>query len=234
MRIAMWSGPRNLSTAMMYSFAQRRDAKVVDEPLYGVYLRRLGVDHPMRDAVLASMVESEDEVIRGLLAPRDCDVFYQKHMCHHLLPGMRRDWIEEMTNVFLIRHPARVIASYGVKRAEFGMEDLGFAQQEALFDALVEAGQEPIVIDSFDIRQNPRAALSGLCEALGIPFDEAMLSWPVGGNAADGAWAPHWYEAVRASTGFAAAEKGLPEIPARHQAILEESLRIYEKLSDKK
>ncbi len=229
--IAMWSGPRNLSTAMMYSFAQRRDCVVVDEPLYGVFLRKTGINHPMREQTLKAMPESEDEVIERLLSPQSRPIFYQKHMTHHLLPDMRRDWIHQVTNVFFIRHPARVIASYGVKRDDFTLEDLGFNQQGALFDYLQSQGQTPLVIDSFDIRANTPKTLQALCEALHIEFDPAMLHWSAGGHSADGVWAAHWYDRIHQSTGFAGAEGALPKVSKEHSGIYEACLEIYEKLA---
>lgn len=213
MRIAMWSGPRNLSTAMMYSFASRADMAVMDEPFYAAYLAQTGLDHPMRGEILAAQPTDPTEVVAQITGSVAAEHFYQKHMSQHMLPGMPRDWMLGFTNVFLIRHPARVIASYAAKRESPVLADIGFTQQAELFDALRAAGEVPIVIDSHDIRDNPEAMLRKLCDAIGLAWDPAMLGWPRGGIAEDGAWAPHWYGSVWNSTGFAGPEGPLPEIP---------------------
>lgn len=226
-RIAMWSGPRNLSTAMMYSFAQRSDCSVVDEPFYGVYLQTDGLNHPMREDVMDAMASDPQAVISDLLGPVEKPVMYQKHMCQHMLPAIPRDWMAEVSNVFLIRHPARVIASFGQKVANVTAQDIGFGMQVALFEACLSLGQTPLVIDSSDVRANPERAIQALCSALDLDFDPAMLSWPKGGNAADGVWAPVWYDAVHNSTGFAGAEGPLPQLDDRQSALLETALPQY-------
>lgn len=233
MRIAMWSGPRNLSTAMMYSFAARGDFAVVDEPFYAAYLRLTGLDHPMRDAILASQSQDPDEVAKALLGPVPGGKphFYQKHMTQHMIPGIPRDWMGQVANVFLIRHPARVIASFGAKWEGFGLDDIGFSQQTELYDYVRGLGQNPVVIDSADIRRDPEAMLSKLCAAVGLDFDPAMLSWPRGGNAADGVWAAHWYGAVHESTGFAPAEGDLPVLEGEAAELLEQALPHYDRLA---
>ncbi|RFP91231.1 HAD family hydrolase [Rhodobacteraceae bacterium 63075] len=231
MKIAMWSGPRNLSTAMMYSFGARADFDVVDEPFYAAYLAATGLDHPMRADVLASQPQDAAEVARGLVAPR-AKHHYQKHMCQHMIAGIPRDWMNSVTNVFLIRHPARVIASFGAKYSGFGLADIGFSQQIELVEQRRAAGEEPIIIDSADIRASPEAMLRALCTALGLPFDPAMLSWPAGGHPADGAWAPHWYGAVHRSTGFAGPEGALQDLEeAGQRRLLDAAMPIYERLT---
>ncbi len=232
--IAMWSGPRNLSTAMMYSFGNRADFDVVDEPFYAHYLRETGLTHPMREAVLASQSQDAAVVVQSLTQPKT-QYFYQKHMCQHMLPSVPRDWMFDAQNVFLIRHPARVIASFGAKySAEYGgfdLADIGFSQQLELYEMLRAAGHNPLVIDSADIRDAPEAMLRALCDKLSIPFSDTMLHWPEGGHASDGAWAPHWYGAVHGSTGFAGPEGPLPELETpQQQALLARALPIYEAL----
>lgn len=212
MNIAMWSGPRNLSTAMMYAFAQRGDCAVWDEPFYAAYLALTGLEHPMRAEILAAGDTDPQAVIARCVAPAERPVFYQKHMTHHMLDEIDETWMRQVTNVFLIRHPARVVASYQAKRENPSLDDLGFRRQYELFEFARALGQTPIVIDSADIRANPKQSLAKLCEALGLAFDEAMLSWPQGGHPADGAWAPHWYGAIHRSTGFAGPEGPLPEL----------------------
>lgn len=232
MRIAMWSGPRNLSTAMMYSFASRKDMAVVDEPFYAAYLAETGLNHPMREEVLASQ-STDPKSVAGALSrsiPAGKPHFYQKHMCQHMLPAMPRGWMSEVVNVFLIRHPARVIASFGAKYEAMTLADIGFTQQTELFDHVQALGKEPIVIDSADIRRDPGAMLRALCDAIGLDWDPAMLSWPAGGNPADGAWAPVWYGAVHRSTGFAEPEGDLPVVSAERTALLDAAMPHYERL----
>ena len=230
----MWSGPRNLSTAMMYAFAARGDCAVVDEPFYGAYLAGTGIDHPMREAVIAAQPADPQEVAAALLGPipGGKPLFYQKHMTLHMIPGVDRAFMQGLTNVFLIRHPARVVASYAKKRENPSLMDIGFVQQAELFDQVADwRGHAPPVIDSADIRDNPRAALSGLCDALGIPFTEAMLHWPAGPKPYDGVWAPHWYGAVHRSTGFEDPEGPLPDLPDDARRLVDQALPYYERLS---
>ncbi|MCR8724459.1 sulfotransferase [Frigidibacter sp. ROC022] len=232
MNIACWSGPRNLSTAMMYSFAARGDCAVVDEPFYAAYLAATGLDHPMREAILASQETDPEKVISACLAPDATrPLRYQKHMTQHMLPGIRRDWLERMSNVFLIRHPARVVASYSAKREDPTLDDIGFRQQAELFDLCTSLGQSPVVLDSDDIRRDPAAMLRRLCERLDIAWTERMLSWPAGGHPADGVWAAHWYGAVHRSTGFAAAEGPLPRLSGPAGDLAEAALPHYERLA---
>ncbi len=232
-RIAMWSGPRNLSTAMMYSFAARGDCAVWDEPFYAAYLALTGLQHPMTPEILAAGEPDPARVAVACLAdlPGEAALYYQKHMTHHMVAGVPRDWMAGCTNVFLIRHPARVIASYAQKREAPTLADLGFTQQEELFLAEADRlGRAPIVIDSADIRAAPEAALTRLCHAIGIPFTPAMLHWPAGPKPHDGAWAPHWYNAVHRSTGFDAAEGPLPELADDYRVLANQALPIYDRL----
>ena len=233
-KIAMWSGPRNLSTALMYSFGNRADFAVVDEPFYAHYLRETGLAHPMRDDVLASQPQDADQVIQSLTNPIS-QHFYQKHMCQHMLPSVPRGWINTVKNVFLIRHPARVIASFGAKYEDFGLADIGFSQQLELFEMLRAEGHTPLVIDSADIREAPEPMLTKLCAALDLSFDPAMLSWPKGGHPSDGIWAAHWYNAVHSSTGFAGPEGPLPILETEdQQELLAKALPIYERIAAQK
>ena len=205
-RIAMWSGPRNISTAMMRSFGNREDAAVVDEPFYAAYLAATGIDHPMRAESLASQPADWKDVVEALLgpAPDGKPVVYQKHMTHHMLPHFGRDWTARFRNAFLIRAPEQVLVSYTKKRAEVTLADIGFVQQAELFEREADRlGHAPPVIDSADVLNDPRATLGALCTALDIAFSERMLSWPPGRHASDGVWAPAWYDAVERSTCFA-------------------------------
>ncbi len=236
MRIAMWSGPRNLSTAMMYAFGARADCAVVDEPFYGPYLRMTGLDHPMRAEILAARTEGAEDVAAALLGsvPAQKSHFYQKHMTQHMIPGMPRDWMAGVVNVFLIRHPARVIASFGAKWDGYGLADIGFTQQTELFHHVQALGKSPVVIDSADIRRDPEGMLRKLCDAIGLAFDPAMLSWPKGGHPQDGIWAAHWYGAVHESTGFAPAEGELPVLRGKAADLLDQALPHYERLAQAK
>lgn len=229
-RIAMWSGPRNLSTAMMYSFAARGDTRVVDEPFYAAFLARTGDDHPMRDAVLASQPTDPDDVVKTLISPVSEPIFYQKHMAHHMHPDWPTDWIAVTRHVLLIRHPARVVASYAKKREAPTLSDLGFAQQTRI----LAATDKPIVIDSSDIRANPAEMLHRLCDRIGIAWTPKMLHWPKGGHPADGVWAAHWYGAVHRSAGFDGAESDLPKLEGDYARLADTAMPYYERLAAQK
>ena len=234
MKIAMWSGPRNLSTAMMYAFAARGDCAVVDEPFYAAYLAATGLAHPMQQEVIASQSTEPLQVAADCIGPipQGQSLFYQKHMTLHMIPGFPRDFMRDLTNVFLIRHPARVVASYAKKREGPTLADIGFQQQAQLFDQIADQlGHAPLVIDSAEIRANPTRALSGLCAALGISFTEKMLHWPAGPKPYDGIWAPHWYNAVHRSTGFEDPEAALPDLAKHYADLVDQALPYYEKLT---
>ncbi len=188
----------------MRSWENRPDTVVVDEPLYSYYLTHSGIDHPAREKVMASQPSDLDLVVSGLLGPvpGDADVYYQKHMCHHLLPETDVSWIPELRNVLLIRDPAEVVASYQRSRAQVVPDDIGVERQLQLFELLSEAGDAPPVVDAADFLADPPAYLRWLCDWMRIPFDEAMLSWPAGPRDSDGVWGPHWYSSVWQSTGF--------------------------------
>jgi len=234
-RIAMWSGPRNLSTAMMYAFAARGDAVVWDEPFYAAYLEATGIDHPMRDAIIDDNETDTDRIAsicKGPI-PQGKSVFYQKHMTLHMVKGFDRRWMRSCQNVFLIRHPARVVASYAKKREGATLADIGFVQQVELYeDVLGWSGSRPLIIDSDDIRANPEGCLRKLCTALGLSFTRNMLHWPAGGNEADGTWAPHWYAAVHRSTGFEGAEGPLPALGGAYAELAAQALPFYQQLSE--
>lgn len=237
-RIAMWSGPRNISTALMRSWGSRPDTTVIDEPLYGHYLRWLPEDrrreHPGADEIIASMVCDWRSVTKTLLGPvPDAKpIWYQKHMAHHLTPGMDLDWISGLTNCFLIRDPAAMIASFAKVIPSPTPEDLGLPQQVALFERIVsETGRIPAVIDSADVLRDPDALLSALCERIGVAFDSSMLSWDAGPRATDGPWATHWYASVEQSTGFAPPRSDQPIVPHYLQDTLECCQPLYDSLA---
>jgi hypothetical protein len=230
----MWSGPRNLSTALMRSFGNRPDCAVSDEPFYACYLRLTGIDHPMRDEILQHH-ESDWRAVDGALAgppPGGRKLWYQKHMTHHMLPEIGRGFMRFCRHAFLIRHPARVLHSYTAKRETVTLRDIGFVEQETLFEeAAAMTGEAPPVVDADALLADPARTLARLCEALRIPFDEAMLSWPPGPRPTDGIWASHWYDAVNRSTGFAQPPPQ-PVLTDPHLKELEaQALPIYERLA---
>jgi hypothetical protein len=225
MRIAMWSGPRNLSTAMMYSFASRPDFAVMDEPFYAAFLAATGVDHPMRDEILSAH-ETDPEKISRMCRAAGAPHLYMKHMPHHMVDGMPFDWAQDCVHIHLIRHPARVIASYVAKREAPTLEDIGYVQQWDVFQRL--GGQ---VVDGTDVRADPEGMLRRLCDVIDLPFDPNMLHWDAGARAEDGVWAKHWYNAVHKSTGFAGAEGELPQLETEMQELMEQALPFYEKMA---
>ncbi len=231
--IAMWSGPRNLSTALMYAFAARGDCAVWDEPFYAAYLKATGIDHPMRDAVIASQDCDPARVALACIGPipQAQSLFYQKQMTLHMIPAFDRGFMRQLTNVFLIRHPARVVASYAKKRERPTLADIGFVQQAELFDEVANwLGRAPLVIAAEDIRADPARALAALCSALGIAYTDTMLHWSAGPKPYDGVWAPHWYNAVSRSTGFDAAEGEIPQLSAGFQVLAEQALPYFHQL----
>jgi hypothetical protein len=233
-RIAMWSGPRNISTAMMRAFGNRGDTAVVDEPLYAYYLLASGAPHPGREEVIAAGETDWRKVAAWLTGPvpGGKPVWYQKHMAHHLLPGMDRGWIARLTNCFLIREPREVIASF-VKVVERPTADeLGLPQQVELFEAeRARTGRVPPVVDSRDILEDPRGVLTRLCGAVGIEFDEAMLRWPPGRRETDGVWAKHWYASVEQSTGFGRYTPKDEPVPRELEGVYEECRGLYDLLA---
>jgi len=224
--LAMWSGARNISTAMMRSRASRPDTFVCDEPLYAHYLQVTRRSHPGADEVIANGETDWRKVVQYLTGsiPQQKRIFYQKQMTHHLLPQIDRAWLRLVTNCFLIRDPREVIISYLKKNDELALEDIGFVQQLEIFNSVREqTGAIPAVIDARDVLENPRRILTLLCESVGVGFSEAMLSWAPGLRETDGIWAKHWYNEVQTSTTFR-------EPPARQAEAMPEDVRgVYEK-----
>lgn len=232
-RVAMWSGPRNISTAMMRAWENRGDCAVSDEPLYAAYLQATGLDHPGREAIIAAGETDWRQVARALCGPvpGGQPLWYQKHMSHHLLPGMDTAWVHELSNVFLIREPAQVVDSYLKSRDTVQPADIGLLQQQQLFDQLSQRlGHAPPVIDADDFLRQPEAHLRALCTLLGLDFTPRMLSWPAGRRDSDGIWAPYWYDAVWRSTGFEAWRPRSPQLSASAQAVAEACRPAYEAL----
>jgi hypothetical protein len=234
-RIAMWSGPRNISTAMMRSWGNRPDTAVVDEPFYAHYLKVTGADHPGAEDVIAAGETDWRKVVEQLTgaAPGGKPIFYQKQMTHHFLPHMSREWLTSLTNCFLIREPRSVIASYIKKNHEPSVADVGFLQQADIFDTVrAQTGTVPPIIDAQDVLENPRGTLTLLCEAVGVEFTDAMLSWPPGFRETDGVWAKHWYTEVVSSTGFRPPSARREELPHRVRDVYDQCRAIYERLRD--
>jgi hypothetical protein len=220
----------------MRSFGARADCAVTDEPFYAAYLVATGLVHPMRDEVIASQPTDWRTVADALVGPppEGKPIWYQKHMTHHLLPQFGREWSDPLVNAFLIRAPAAVLASYAHKRDDFTLEEIGLPAQAELFDRAADRlSRAPPVIDSRDVFADPRGMLTSLCEACGVPFDAAMLSWARGKRASDGVWAPAWYDAVERSTGFAAPrrELGIDDLPDALKPVAESAQPIYERLA---
>ncbi|WP_432479140.1 HAD family hydrolase [Nocardioides sp. GXQ0305] len=228
-RVAMWSGPRNISTAMMRSWENRPDTVVVDEPFYAAFLARTGLDHPARDEVIASQPTDVDQVVAGLLAPLPAGrtVHYAKLMTHHLAPGQDLAWARGLRNVMLIRDPVEVVASYVKSREACEPDDIGLLQQVDLLDQL---DAQPPVIDAADFLRDPEAHLRWLCDWLGLPFTDRMLAWPAGPRDSDGIWAPHWYDAVWASTGFAPYRPREVDLSSHDAGVAEACRPAYERL----
>lgn len=230
----MWSGPRNISTAMMRAWENRNDTAVIDEPFYAHYLKATGVQHPGRDAVIAAQSTDAAQVAAVLTGPipNAKPIWYQKHMTQHMLPDMSLDWLDQVTNCFLIREPEAVVASFTIQRPDAAAWELGFEQQARLFDHVCnQVGHAPPVIDAADVLKNPRGTLDKLCAKLGIAFSERMLYWPRGRRASDGVWAPHWYAAVERSTGFAPYKPHEAKLTAFQQKLAEECRPFYERLA---
>jgi hypothetical protein len=233
LRLAMWSGPRNISTAMMRSWGNRADTVVVDEPLYPFYLKESGKEHPVAPEVIANGESDWRKVVACLTkeVPAGKGIFYQKQMTHHLLPNVGRDWLGQLTNCFLIRDPAEVIASYIKKNDDPELEDLGFVQQAEIFAwTRAYCRSIPPVIDARDVLQNPERILRLLCDAIGVVFDSVMLSWPPGLRETDGVWAKHWYGEVAKSTGFAPYRERSAEVPERLREIEARCREVYDLL----
>ncbi len=233
LRLAMWSGPRNISTAMMRSWGNRNDTVVCDEPFYAHYLKVTQKDHPGRDEVIASSENDWPKVVEWLTGPipDGRNIFYQKQMTHHLLPPVDRGWLGQVTNCFLIRHPRDVITSYIKIVPNPSDEDTGFPQQLEIFQWVRQhQGLTPLVIDSVEVLNQPRRTLGLLCDALGIDFQESMLSWAPGLQPTDGVWAKHWYKEVENTTSFRPYQPKADQVPDSLSDLYRRCLESYEML----
>jgi len=230
----MWSGPRNISTAMMRAWGNRNDTVVVDEPFYAYYLRATDIVHPGADEVIATGETDWRKVVAYVTGPvpKGKQIFFQKQMTHHLLPEIDREWLGAVTNCFLIRDPREVIASYIKKREDPALEDLGFVQQAEIFDFVrTRTASVPPVVDAKDVLQNPERTLRLVCEAVGVEFSESMLSWPPGLRDTDGIWAKHWYGEVAKTTSFQPYHPTPSEVPARLRETYQHCYECYERLN---
>ncbi|MGH8273878.1 MAG: HAD family hydrolase [Gammaproteobacteria bacterium] len=234
LRIAMWSGPRNISTAMMRAWENRGDTAVSDEPFYAHYLVATGAAHPGREEIIASQSTDYARVASRLTGaiPDGNPIWYQKHMTQHVLAGNEIDWLDRVENCFLIRRPEEVVASFTANRPDAAPWELGFEQQIRLFDHVCDCrGAAPPVLDAADVLKAPDDVLRTLCDRLGVVFSERMLSWPAGPRASDGIWAKYWYHSVEASTGFAPYRPRETQLNAFQQRLVEQCRPAYEHLA---
>lgn len=230
-RVNLWSGPRNISTAIMYSFAQRSDTVVVDEPLYGYYLAHTNADeyHPGADEVIRNMETDGEKVVRMMQGTFEKPVVFFKQMTHHLA-NLDYSFMTGMINILLTRDPREMLPSFATDIQKPEMKDVGYLAQLRLYDSLAEIGQPPIVLDSKQVLMTPEATLLKLCSAIGIPFDEAMLSWEKGGRPEDGIWSKHWYHNVHDSKGFKPYQPKPGPFPEDLKPLLDECMPIYQRL----
>ena len=233
----MWSGPRNISTALMRSWESRSDTFVIDEPFYAHYLSVTNVGHPGRDEIVQNGETDQSLVSKGLISDINdsCSIYFQKHMTHHMIPSVGREWMKDVVNCFLIRDPKDMILSYTKVNSNLSMHLLGLEEQYELFEYVTKInGRAPPVVDSKDILLDPRKILSLLCEKVGVIFSEEMLSWSKGVRDTDGIWAKYWYDNVINSTGFNAYTEKNEVIRDEYLQLYEDCLKIYEKLSKHK
>ena len=232
MNIFMWSGPRNLSTALMRSFENREDTQVWDEPLYAYYLNETKKDHPMFKEIIETYEVNINKLTKKIVSTnKDEKIFYQKHMSHHILSQTPVNWITKGSNVFLIRDPKDVILSYIQKNTLNNSNDIGFPMQRKIFNLIKNSGENPIVVNADDLSTNPRDVLIKLCSELKIKFSEKMLTWSKGKRDSDGIWEKVWYKNVQSSTNFEKLKKNNQAIPKVHESIYKECLDIYNELN---
>ena len=231
LKLSVWSGPRNVSTALMYAFRQRQDTLVVDEPLYGHYLKATRAPHPGDEEVLAAMDTDGGRVVREvLLGPCERPVHFFKNMAHHL-EKLDRGFLGGLTNVLLTRDPAEMLPSLARQLPDPTLRDTGLLYQAEILDHVLAQGADPVVLDARQLLLDPPGVLRSLCDRLGIPFEEAMLRWPAGPKPEDGVWAKHWYANVHASTGFSPYTPRIGDFPERLGPLLEKSWPLYERLT---
>ena len=231
--INMWAAPRNISTAMMYAWNQRSDTTALDEPMYGHFLLVTGMDHPMRDEVLAATPTDEQEVLDIMFRSEpDTPLLFIKNMAHHI-KAMDRSFIDDMDSFILTRDPIEMLPSLsrGLARSP-SVADTGYGVQVEILDRILASGRAPIVVDSAAVLNDPRATLASLCSALNVPFDEAMLSWPAGAKSVDGVWGSHWYKRLHTTTGFEPQQSTGQQIPAELSEAYDACKPLYDRLSE--
>jgi hypothetical protein len=230
-KVAMWSGPRNISTAMMRSWENRTDCEVIDEPFYAYYLKQTQSPHPCFEEILASQSSSYDEVTKQLTEIQTAQLQYQKHMTHHMLEGVDLRWTQHLQHCFLIRDPHEIVNSYTNSRGKCTVEDIGIIRQAQLYKQISAIiGQDIPVMDSNAVLSNPRLMITKMCEALSIEFEPNMLSWPQGSRKSDGVWAKHWYHSVEASCGFAKVAAKPFELTQSQLEVVEQVMPYYHQL----
>ena len=230
LRINCWSGPRNISTALMYSFRERADTTVVDEPFYAHYLRVSGREHPGYQEVLNSQDQYSEQVIRNVIKGHyETPVVFFKQMCHHLVE-IDLSFLDNCSNILLIREPSLVIRSHAKNVPDLKVSDIGLDIQNFLLNKILESGEVPVVVDSANLLMQPEAILKELCQHLEIAFDDSMLSWEPGAKPEDGVWAKHWYENTHESSGFSNKEPNRDSLPEKFLPVLEEATVLYDNL----
>lgn len=231
-RISLWSGPRNISTTLMYSFAQRKDTRVFDEPLYGYYLKNSEAKnyHPGSEEVLKTMETNGNKVVEMMLRNAEKPMLFFKNMTHHLLPELNRGFLKELVNIILTRDPVEMLPSYAEVVTVPTLEDVGYKMQLELLEQLQVADIPVVVLDSKAVLLDPKSQLKKLCQAIDIPFDTAMLHWAPGARPEDGSWAKYWYANIHQSSGFIPYKAKTAPFPEKLKPLLEECLPYYEKL----
>lgn len=229
----MWSGPRNISTALMRSWSSRADTWVLDEPFYAHYLQHTGYDHPGADDIIRCYETDWRKVVNGLVANgRSEPIAYQKHMTQHMLEHIDRNWLKQVSNCFLLREPRRMLLSFAKVIPDPQLDQTGLPQQLELFNYVREStGAIPPVIEARDVLRYPERTLRRLCAALDVNFDEAMLAWSPGRRSSDGIWAEHWYGAVERSTGFAPYQEDDRPAPKHMRGLLDECDALYDQIA---
>ena len=228
----MWSGPRNLSTALMRSFENRQDTSVIDEPFYAYYLKKTKLNHPMKKEIIKTYPISQNKILQLITSkPKNKKIYYQKHMTHHIIKNTRLDWVNKGYNCFLIRHPAKVINSYIKKNSLKNINDIGFKKQYEIFNKIKKNKIKYTVINADTIIKDPNKSIKKLCKILQIKFTKKMLNWPKGKRASDGIWSKVWYKNVELSTTFSSYKKEKYYVPKKYNEIYEESLKYYNEMN---
>ena len=231
-KIACWSGPRNISTALMRSWSSRSDTKVIDEPFYAYYLKETGLKHPLADKIIQSYPASFNEILENISSKAldQKPIFYQKHMAHHLVNIKNFNFVDRFENCILIRNPKRVIASYTLKNNLINAKELGYHQQNEIISYLIQQKRKVIVIDAQSLLQDPKKILKKWCDKINLSFDVKMLKWKKGIYSTDGLWANYWYNSVANTTSFDKKISQNPIIDKKYIEIYDECMFLYDKM----